>query len=153
MQNICAGLKKGLSTPAASADGLPGKGLNILQIVDARDLTRAQRGGVRIQNLTIHQPALMFHEMLAKYPECGFRGVLAAAEHRLAAENLPEREAVHAADQLLILPDFDGVRMTQLLETLPGALYFEGDPGAFLTTGGAAFHHLEKGVIHGDAVW
>ena len=77
---------------------------------------------MRIQHLTIDKLTAMLFKVLAKHQQRGFRGVFAAAEHRFAAEKLPQRRAIHAADQLILKPDLDGVGVAQIVQATPARL-------------------------------
>ena len=47
--------------------------------------------------------------------------IRAPAEHGLAEKHLPQRHAVQAADQLVVLPGLDTVRVTQAVQRAIGA--------------------------------
>ena len=119
--------------------------------MSAGDFNGAERGGVLIQHLAIHQPSAASGKFLAKHQQRGFRRIRGAGEHRLAAEQRALRHAVHSADEVILFPYFNRVRVAQLMKLVVGDNDIAGYPGAFMTIFSAAFDNLAEGVIERDA--
>ena len=73
-------------------------------------------------------------------------------KHTFATEYTCNRDAIHTSDKLLLVPHFNGMGMTQMMEFVIRCLHFRSDPGAFAAgmRCGTVRDDLGKGVIKGD---
>jgi len=74
-------------------------------------------------------------------------------EHRLAEEHAPERDAVETTNEPVVLPRFDGMRMTHLEQAPVCLSHLVCDPRPILSGSRrrASLHHLKKTAIECDA--
>ena len=80
-----------------------------------------------------------------------FGRISGVAEHRFAAEHAGESYAIKTSDQPIVVPAFDGVRMTKSVELLIAGHDSVTDP-AFISIGAracAGFNNLMESCVAG----
>lgn len=73
-------------------------------------------------------------------------------EHGFSCKHGAEGDAVETADKLMVLPGFDAVGFSEVMEAGVGCDEFRGNPGFFTSRGwqGAGVHDFGEGLVKGD---
>lgn len=91
---------------------------------------------------------------LVKVAKGDFGGVVLAVKHGFAGEEAADGDAVKSANELVCVPSFDGVGMSELVQVFVGEDEFLGDPAGFAVgAAGAVADDLVEGLVEGDAEW
>ena len=96
------------------------------------DLDPAQRAKVRGQVLQLEQAAARLQEPRDEIGECDLGRIRLAVEHRLAAEHAADEHAVDAADQAVVRPDLEAVRVPERVQPGIRSRQLAADPRAVL---------------------
>ncbi len=106
-----------------------------------------------IHHLGINQSEALFESVLMQGDKGRLGGIGFAVEHGLATKHLTYGKAIQATYQSTIVPDLEGVGMTQVVQLLVGQTYLFGYPGAGLifSRHGTTGHHIGKGSVDTDS--
>lgn len=106
-----------------------------------------------IHHLGIDKPETLLESVLMQGDKGRLGGIGFAVEHGLATKHLTYGKAIQATYQATIVPDLEGVGMTQVVQFLVGQTYLSGYPGAGLifSRHGAASHHIGKGSVDAES--
>lgn len=114
----------------------------------------AQAGKVGGGYLAIDESEVACLQVANQVGQAYFGGVAHGGEHGFSEESLAKGNAVEAADQLVVVPGFDGMGVAVVVQGAVGGFHFSGDPGsgAPVIAGGlgAGVDHLLEGGIDGD---
>lgn len=100
--------------------------------------------------LCVEQFIAALVESLDQGGERDFAGVALVVEHAFAEECAAETYAIEAAGELVVLPGFDAVGMTQFMQADEGGDEFFVDPGVLDSVGHAGSHSGLEVVIDAD---
>lgn len=121
------------------------------------ELAPGKEGGAHLKgdargHLDIEESEAAGAEMLDEVVEGGFGGVGNAVEHGFAGEVSADGYAVDAADQFVVLPEFEAMGVASAVEVGVCGDEFGSDPGGAPVRGGARTfgHDLGKRAVHGD---
>ena len=90
------------------------------------------------RHLAVHAGKPPAFDLADERDQRHLRRIRNPAEHRLAKEHPPERDAIQPADQVVIHPHLDGMGVAQVEEVRVRLGHLLRDPRAILTTRGAA---------------
>lgn len=105
-------------------------------------------------NLAVDYRKPAFLQPSTQRNKANFGRIADAAEHTFSKKHLPEYDAVQAANQLILLPYFDGVGIVSLVEFIVGLGHGIRNPGVGfacqrvgITSERAGLNHLGKGFV------
>ncbi len=90
--------------------------------------------------------------LMTKMPERNLGGIAHFAEHGLTKKYPANCDTIHAANQFPVVPAFQAMGVTQLVQTSIGPVHGSTDPGAILPRPwlSAGLHDLLKGRVVAD---
>ena len=100
--------------------------------VPSRNHRGSEAGEVRRLHLTVDHGAALIPELLGEPDETRLAGVSDEGKHRLSTEAPARHDAVEAADEASILPDFHGMGISLAVQTAVGFEHRGGDPAPSL---------------------
>src|SRR5690606_4903089 len=106
----------------------------------------AERACMVVPDLAVYHAKSPPPQLATQVYQCDFRCIRDAAEHRFAVENSAYRHAVKSTDQMILIPDFNGVCVAECVQLDVGIAHLRRDPGA--ATFGAAIDDPRKILIH-----
>src|ERR1039458_6902079 len=123
-----------------------------LQIVVTRNFLCSEWLGGDSHHLNVEQQKPMLPQMLDQMIKRHFGCVVGAMEHGFTREQTAKGQAIDAAHQFSVLPAFNAVSMTLLVQKGVCLDEFFGDPGTspFGAGRGTCLHHGLKSLVNCD---
>src|SRR4051794_29471159 len=88
---------------------------------------------MRRRHLAVDHTETARFEFLAQSHKRDFRCVALTTEHGFAEENASNCNSVKAADELIVEPSLNGMRIAQVMQLHVSVTHFSRNPGAFGT--------------------
>src|SRR5881227_4101107 len=98
------------------------------QVIVSRNFDTAKLLQVWGEPLRVKQGKLSSAQMLYQSHQRDFRGIRHVVEHRFAKKNATDGNAVESTSELALLPGFDGMCVTELMQSHVAFNNFEIDP-------------------------
>ena len=120
------------------------------EIFATGDFDSAEARRDRGEHLDIKQAEPAVAQMFDEVVECDFGSIAHAMEHGFACEKASDSDAINPADKFVVLPAFETMGVTLLVQLRVGFKELAGDPGATTARArsGTAFHHLNESAIN-----
>ena len=111
----------------------------------SRNFNTAELLQVRSEPLRVQQHEFASTQMFHQRHECNLGAIGHAMKHRFPKKCAPHRDAVKAAGESAFVPGFNGMRMTQLMQSRVALDNFMIDPRIFPFR--ACLDHLRKRAV------
>ena len=113
-------------------------------------MTGAEAGSDGREHLDVEEQKIPAPEVFDQVVKSDFRGIVGTVEHGFASEKAANRDAINAADELVILPAFDAMGVALRVELRISFKELACDPRRAPSGAGsgAAFHNFVKSAIN-----